>query len=81
MYCATRIIGDFGKSRAAVGTGFCVTVPSDVHADRLYGYMVSAHHVIHGSGEIDVAVPDPLAGGSPHPAINPDRAVRAAPPG
>jgi len=69
MYCATRIIGDFGKSRAAIGTGFCVAVPSDVRQDRLYGYMVSAHHVIHGSGEIEVEVPNPLNGGMPYPAV------------
>jgi hypothetical protein len=69
MYCAARIIGNFGKSRAAVGTGFCVTVPSEVHDSRLYGYILSAHHVIHGRGDIEVEVPNPLDGGIPYPAI------------
>lgn len=67
MQCALQLVGDFGSSgkRTAVGTAFCVVVPSERLAGVRHGYIITTHHVIADLDweRIDVRVPDPERGG------------------
>ncbi len=75
MNTAVRIIGDrpsvaTGRmERKALGTGFFVRVPSEAHGDRFYGYLITAHHVIEGQSNIELAIADPHHPGALFPLV------------
>ncbi|HUO72813.1 MAG TPA: serine protease, partial [Solirubrobacteraceae bacterium] len=59
MHSAVRITsaGDL------LGTGFLVTVPSETLDGTRWGYVVTAHHVIHAHIEREVQAPNPFVDG------------------
>lgn len=71
MQCALQLIGDRGKprKREALGTAFCVVVPSERLEGVLHGYIITTHHIIEDQDweRIDVRVPDPESGGEVRP--------------
>jgi hypothetical protein len=74
MFSVVRIIGDIQDPkgnwiRKAIGTGFCVYVPSEAHPDVRYGYVLTAHHVIKDQKNIELEIPDPFEDGALHPRL------------
>jgi hypothetical protein len=57
-FTALRIIGDFGRARAAIGTGFCITVPSRSRPGTEFAYVLTAHHVVDGENRVEIQAPD-----------------------
>ena len=54
--------------RRSLGTGFCVTVKSEVPQIDRHGYLLTAYHVIHNKPEVYAEVPNPYVGGEVYPA-------------
>jgi hypothetical protein len=74
MYSVVRIVGDAHDSdgspiRKAIGTGFCVYVPSEAHPDVRYGYVLTAHHVIKDQKNIELEIPNPFEDGALYPRL------------
>src|SRR5450755_3325419 len=74
--CVVRVIGDVvvkdKVKRGAIGTAFCVQVPSAKHADRWYSYVVTAHHVIDAQPGPELLFPDSRHPGVLHDPIRTD---------
>lgn len=51
------------------GTGFVVTVPSARHADKRWGYAVTAHHVVRAQSDTSVVAFDPTRPGELHDPV------------
>lgn len=71
IHSAVRIIGDVpnpkrltGRTRGAIGTGFLMTVASETLPNVVYGYVLTAHHVIDCQSVVDVQAPNPFANGA-----------------
>jgi hypothetical protein len=74
MGCVVRVVGDLEINpgqwrRTAIGTAFCVQVPSEIHDDRWYSYVVTAHHVIDAQPTPELLFPDSRIPGTLHPPI------------
>jgi hypothetical protein len=66
LYSAVRIIGDvdstthpYGRSREAIGTGFIVDVPSEVHDNLTTGLVVTAAHNLIDQTKVEFQAPGP----------------------
>jgi len=75
IHSAVRIIGDqwdeaAGRHRrVALGTGFCVRVPSETFPDEHYGYLLTAHHVIDSQPNVELEIADPHNPGALYPRV------------
>jgi hypothetical protein len=65
IHSAVRITS-FGK---LAGTGFIVAVGSETIPGERYGYVITAHHVIHTELGLEVQVPNPFANGELYPPV------------
>lgn len=64
---ALRIVGDFGRKRDAIGTGFGVTGAGERDDD--WAYVLTAHHVIEHQKSVEIQAPDPARPGTTSPPI------------
>lgn len=75
LQCVVRVIGDktdprTGKrKRQPLGTAFLIQVPSDSLEDTWYPYVVTAHHVIDGQPNPELAFSDPYRPGELYPLV------------
>jgi hypothetical protein len=70
MRCPVRLLGEreSGK-RGVIGTGFFVTVPSETDPNRLFPYLVTAHHVLEDQNTVEMQVPHPILPGRLSPPV------------
>lgn len=75
IHCAVRIIGDKWDEkdrrfcRKPKGTGFVVLVSSESFAESHHSYVVTAHHVIDGQPNPELAIANPQKQGELYPTI------------
>jgi hypothetical protein len=77
LQSGVRIIGSvpapklvIGEKRAAVGTGFFMTVPSETLDEVRYGYVLTAHHVLWDQNRIEIQASNPVTNGELHPPVD-----------
>lgn len=70
IYSSFRVIGHVadrrrltGQRRAPIGSGFFIFVRSEADPTVLYGYAVTAEHVIENQNRIEIQAPNPFGNG------------------
>jgi hypothetical protein len=70
MYSAVRVCGRSDThDNQAVGTGFFMSIPSEVVDGGWHGYVVTPHHVIDGLADITLEIADPTKPGTLYPPV------------
>jgi hypothetical protein len=79
VHTVVRIIGDvddhttkLGRRRGPVGTGFLLSIISEVHDDFRFGYVVTAHHVLNEQTKVEVQMSDPFGNGALYEPVQVD---------
>lgn len=72
LHCAARIIGereDKPGTRGIIGTGFFLSVRSEVIPDKRHVYLLTAHHVLAEQNEVELVTTNLALGGVLNPPI------------